>query len=68
MGYDEMPEMMIKNCGQYFIKPLVHIFNLSFQSGTFPYMLKLSKIIPILKSGDVRELSNYRLISILPVF
>jgi hypothetical protein len=36
MGYDEMPEIIIKNCGQYLIKPLVHIFNLSFQSGTCP--------------------------------
>jgi hypothetical protein len=54
MGYDEMPGMIIKNCGQYLIKPLVHIFNLSFQSGTLPDLLKLSKIIP--KSGDVRDM------------
>jgi hypothetical protein len=68
MGYDEMPELIIKNCGQYLIKPLVHICNMSFQSGTFPDMLKLSKIIPIPKSGDVRDMSNFRPISVLPVF
>jgi hypothetical protein len=68
MGYDEMPAIIIKKCGQYLRKPFVHIFNLSFQSGTFPDMLKLSKIIPIPKSGDVRDMSNYRPISILSVF
>jgi hypothetical protein len=31
-------------------------------------MLKLSKITPIPKSGDVRDMSNFRLVSILPVF
>jgi hypothetical protein len=31
-------------------------------------MLKLSKIIPIPKSSDVRDISNYRPIYTLPVF
>jgi hypothetical protein len=26
MGYDEFPEIVIKHCGQYLIKPLVYIF------------------------------------------
>jgi hypothetical protein len=68
MGYDELPENIIKNCGQYLKKPLVHIFNLSFQSGIFPNMLKISKIRPISKGGDERNTSDYRPISILPVF
>jgi hypothetical protein len=42
MGYDEFLEIVIKSCGQYLIKPLAHIFNLSFLSGTFPEMLKIS--------------------------
>jgi hypothetical protein len=29
MGYDEFPEIVIKHCGQYLIKPLLYIFNLS---------------------------------------
>jgi hypothetical protein len=63
IGYDEIPEMIIKICGQCLIKLLVHIFNLSFQSGTFLDMLKLSKVIAIPKSGHVKDMSNYR-----PVF
>jgi hypothetical protein len=31
MGYDEFPEITITNCGQYLIKPLIHIFNLPFR-------------------------------------
>jgi hypothetical protein len=41
VGYDEFPEIVIKNCGQYLVKPIAHIFNLSFQSGIFPKMLKI---------------------------
>jgi hypothetical protein len=66
MGYDVFPEIAIKSC-QYLIKPLAHIFNLSFLSGTFPEMLKILKIKPIPK-GDEREILNYRPISILSVF
>jgi hypothetical protein len=68
MGYDEFPETVIKYCVQYLIKPLAHIFNLSFQSGTFPEMLKISKIKPIPKGGDERDILNYRPISTLSAF
>jgi hypothetical protein len=68
MDYDEFPEIIIKNCGQYLIKPLVNIFNLSFQSGISLDMFKISKIKPISEGGDERNILNYRLISILPVF
>jgi hypothetical protein len=56
MGYDEFPEIVIKHCGQYFIKHLVLMFHLSVQSGTFPDMLKISKIKPIPKGGDKRDI------------
>jgi hypothetical protein len=68
MGYDEFTEIVIKCCVHYLIKPLVHIFSLSFLTGTFPKMLKISKIKPIPKGGDIRDIPNYRLISILSVF
>ena len=33
------------------VKPLVHIFNLSFSSGIFPREIKTAKVIPLFKNG-----------------
>ena len=50
------------------VKPLVHIFNLSFSSGIFPSEMKTAKVIPLFKSGDRSDFSNYRPISLLSQF
>ena len=47
---------------------MVHICNLSFTTGVFPYELKIANVVPIFKSGDERVFSNYRPVSVLPVF
>ena len=47
---------------------LTHIFNISFRSGMFPDKMKVAKVIPIHKTGSKMELSNYRPISLLPIF
>lgn len=49
-------------------EPLSHILNLSFIQGIFPSELKYATVTPIFKSGDPLQMSNYRPISILPVF
>ena len=36
--------------------------------GTFPKLLKIGKISPIHKKGDVQLLDNYSPISVLPIF
>ena len=48
--------------------PLTYIFNLSFTQGKFPNILKLAKVIPIHKANSKLITSNYRPISVLPVF
>lgn len=47
---------------------LADIFNLCIESGTFPDLMKLSKVIPLFKAGDRENSNDYRPISILPVF
>ena len=67
-GYEEIPMLEIKQCMGYIIKPLVHIFNVSFQSGIFPDQMKRAKIKPLFKKGDKQNMQNYRPISVLSVF
>jgi hypothetical protein len=45
--------------------PLVHLFNLSLRTGTFPTNLKTSRTVPIFKSGNPTLCDNYRPISLL---
>lgn len=47
---------------------LVHIFNLCMRTGTFPKSMQIAKVVMIYKSGYITNPSNYRPISILPIF
>ena len=42
--------------------------NSSFEHGIFPSQLKIAKVIPIHKSGDSTDVTNYRPISLLSAF
>ena len=47
---------------------LTHLFNNCMNNSLFPSELKIAKVLPLFKSGDRNTVSNYRPISILPVF
>ena len=64
-GINEMPVRIFKQLANYFIIPLTKIINLSIQSGIFPSLLKLARIVPIHKKGDYENPSNFRPISCL---
>ena len=70
-GRDEISAKIIKNSCSPLLKPLchIHVFNLpvSLFTGVFPDELKLAKV-PLYKAGDAQKFSNYRLVSVLPVF
>ena len=44
------------------------VFKVSIKQGIFPDSLKIAKVTPMFKSGAKYNVSNYRPISILPVF
>ena len=66
--YDNISFNVVKKCFGVLHKPLLHIFNLSLQTGIFPDKLKIARITPLFKGGENYELGNYRPISVLPYF
>ena len=58
----------IKISKPFIISPLINISNKMLAQGIYPERLKFSLIKPVYKSGDKSSPSNYRLISLLPVF
>ena len=67
-GYDDISSNVIRNCYENIKPVLFHIFSKSINTGIFPDALKIAKVLPVFKSGDDFLLSNYRPISVLPVF
>ena len=65
---DDINMYVLSKVTDQIVKPLVHIFNLSFSSGIFPSEMKTAKVIPLFKSGDRSDFSNYRPISLLSQF
>ena len=43
-GFDEILDMIVKQCIQFIKKPLTFIFNLSLSSGIFPDQMKIAKV------------------------
>ena len=67
-GWVELKPLMMKNVKESIKTPLTHICNKSFISGLFPFEMKIANVVPIFKSGDDMVFSNYRPVSVLPVF
>ena len=51
----------------YFWNSNLYIYNLCIDKNTFPKVFKEAKVIPLFKSGDKLDPSNFRPISILPI-
>src|SRR5215469_8730390 len=67
-GYDEITTKILKISSPFIVSPLTHKCNRMLSTGTFPDRLKYSEIKPIYKKGDKTLITNYRPISLLPVF
>ena len=64
-GHDNVSPKLLKENTDIFIKPLVHLINLSLQTGIVPDKLKIAKVIPIYKKDERFYVNNYRPISLL---
>ncbi|XP_065662801.1 uncharacterized protein LOC136085424 [Hydra vulgaris] len=64
-GIDDISCKVVSDVFEEIRNPIYQIFNSSISTGIVPDKLKISKIIPIYKSGETSSLNNYRPISIL---
>ena len=67
-GWDAISATVIKSTYSSFLNPLTHVMNLSITKGIFPSELKVARVIPLFKAGDSSLFSNYRPVSVLPLF
>ena len=67
-GFDDINSNIIKSSYDQLFTPLFHICNISLKYGCFPDRMKIAKVKPLFKSDEREIVSNYRPISILPVF
>ena len=65
-GINSISPIILKKLKPKISIPLSSLFNLSFETGIFPEILKYAKIIPVYKlKGSILDVQNYRPISLL---
>ena len=67
-GYDQITVNVVKETVDVIIQPLTYIIDLSLSSGVVPDQMKIARVIPLFKSGDLSLFTNYRPVSVLPAF
>jgi hypothetical protein len=68
MDVYSLSNYLVKRTINVIKEPLSFVLNKCLETGCFPDMLKLSKVIPVYKKGDKQLPQNYRPISIVPIF
>ena len=64
-GHDDIPVHTLK-LSKYLLAPLLsNVINESICNGVFPDNIKIAKVVPLFKSGDSENPTNYRPISVL---
>ena len=67
-GNDKISTSLLKEIMPSVLNPIVHLFNLSLKTGYIPDHYKQAKVIPIYKSLDKEDFTNYRPLSLLSTF
>ena len=65
-GKDGMSNNLLKLIKNEICESVTIIINQSLTTGIFPNKLKIAKVIPLFKKGDIYTFDNYRPISLLP--
>ena len=65
-GKDGMSNNLLKLIKNEICESVTLIINQSLTTGIFPNKLKIAKVIPLFKKGDIYTFDNYRPISLLP--
>ena len=60
MAHDELSTNLLKSIAGVISKQLIHISNLSINSGIFPSRWKIARVIQLHKPGNKSDVSNYR--------
>ena len=66
-GIDELSAEVLKKSALTIVPYLQKLINQTFSQGEFPDCLKITKVIPLFKSGSKTDVDKYRSISLLPV-
>ena len=67
-GCDGIHSKILKQTFPLYSTVLTHVLNLSLIQGFFPSSMKIARVIPLYKAGDSMQISNYRPVSIVPLF
>ena len=67
-GYDCISMNVVKESFNLICAPLMYIINLCLNSGVVPQEMKIARVILLFKSGYNSLFTNYRPVSVLPVF
>ena len=63
-----IPIKLLKLVPDLILIPLCNTINVSFNTGIFPSLLKIVKVIPVHEGGSTQDMNNYRPISWLSIF
>ncbi|XP_022163951.1 uncharacterized protein LOC111029296 [Myzus persicae] len=64
-GFDNISVKLLKHIVPYIVDPLIYILNICLEKGVFPEKFKLAIVKPLYKTGDKKNVTNYRPISML---
>ena len=64
-GFDNISNIILKKLKDSIVPPLTKIVNLSLTTGIFPEKMKQADVFPLFKSKNMKEVMNYRPISLL---